>query len=621
MFSLSNNFVTDRSVTTTDHERYHPSATSFAAAAGDSSGSISTSPSSATSSLAYTTNYPNHYTAYAAPVAPVQHFVNHSGLSGRILDDPTQGLAAWRSPAPALGHSLSPSTTSIATRDYVHTGNLPNPSHLSSPPASTYTGYSETPRSLTSIATPLSPSSNPLLSAQMASLSTTGYGTHRSECQNFPWVQHESFHNLECEGQEVVPRIHAKMEKGFFLSPDRSWTCYRRNYFSVTCSFELTPHIGNGRLCLNGQRVQAMGMKLTAAVDGQTGKGVELIQHTPKRDRGPKNAIPIIKISPTPPNGRPAESTLSPHGVYHVPMSSFHATGVPTGPHLPFQNTRDDSPASSRSTSPTGRRHEYTFGHLASSQLPMPGQNIQHTFERVQFKSATANNGKRRASQQYFHLMVELWVDVREDETRKPKWVKIACAISDKVVVRGRSPSHYKAENQGGGSSSTGRGGSTGGYGNSSGSYGGLSRGSFSGTGYATGPGNTGGFRASQQYQTAASPEQGYSSSAGSSVAEAVDMKHNLEAEATHDEDITMQDFAGYQYIPTTLYDGVSVQGKADSPNTTSGAGQTGDKKFPLRDEYPEALPGSQWSMGNCNRFQGVESSRGYYPAFSTTGF
>ncbi|KAH0251466.1 hypothetical protein KCU71_g23266, partial [Aureobasidium melanogenum] len=83
MFSLSNNFVTDRSVTTTDHERYHPSATSFAAAAGDSSGSISTSPSSATSSLAYTTNYPNHYTAYAAPVAPVQHFVNHSGLSGR----------------------------------------------------------------------------------------------------------------------------------------------------------------------------------------------------------------------------------------------------------------------------------------------------------------------------------------------------------------------------------------------------------------------------------------------------------------------------------------------------------------------------------------------------------
>ncbi|KAG9758954.1 hypothetical protein KCU77_g20852, partial [Aureobasidium melanogenum] len=115
--------------------------------------------------------------------------------------------------------------------------------------------------------------------------------------------------------------------------------------------------------------------------------------------------------------------------------------------------------------------------------------------------------------------------------------------------------------------------------------------------------------------------EQGYSSSAGSSVAEAVDMKHNLEAEPTHDEDITMQDFAGYQYIPTTLYDGVSVQGKADSPNTTSGAGQTGDKKFPLRDEYPEALPGAQWSMGNCNRFQGVESSRGYYPAFSTTGF
>lgn len=450
----------------------------------------------------------------------------------------------------------------------------------------------------------------------MASLST-GYGTHRNECQNFPWVQHESIHNLECEGQEVVPRIHAKMEKGFFLSPDRSWTCYRRNYFSVTCSFELAPHIGNGRLCLNGQRVQAMGMKLTAAVDDPTGKGIELIQHTPKRDRGPKNTIPIIKISPTPPNGRPAESTMSPHGVYHVPMSSFHPTGVPTGPQLPLQNLHDDSPPSSRSTSPTGRRHEhtYSFGHLASSQLPMPGQNIQHTFERVQFKSATANNGKRRASQQYFHLMVELWVDIRADGADKAKWVKIAYTISDKVVVRGRSPSHYKAENQGGGSSSTGRGGSTGAYAGSGGGYGSMSRGSFSGAGYAAGPGNTGGFRSSQQYTAAASPEQGYSSSTGSSVAEAVDIKHALEAEPTQDEDIAMQDFAGYQYVPNTLYDGTSIQNKAESPTSLSGMG---DKKFSIREEFPDAMPGAQWSLGNCSRFQGVDSSRGYYPAFST---
>jgi meiosis-specific transcription factor NDT80 len=457
----------------------------------------------------------------------------------------------------------------------------------------------------------------------MASLSTTGYGTHRSECQNFPWLDQERFHNLECEGQEVVPRIHAKMEKGFFLSPDRSWTCYRRNYFSVTCSFELSPHIGNGRLCLNGQKVQAMGMKLTAAVDGPAGKSIELIQHTPKRDRGPKKSIPIVKISPTPPNGRPAESTLSPHGIYQVPMPSFHPTGVPTGPQLPLQNIREESPPSSRSASPAGRRHEHTypFTHLAGSQLPMPGQSIQHTFERVQFKSATANNGKRRASQQYFHLMVELWVDVREDENRTPKWVKIACAVSDKVVVRGRSPSHYKAENQGGGSSSTGRGGNTGAYGNSGGSYGGISRGSFGGTGYATGPGNTGSFRASQQY-TAASPEQGYSSSAASSVAEPVDTKHRLEAEPTHDEDMAMQDFAGYQYIPGTLYDGgASVQGKAENLMPVSGVDLVSDKKYPIREGYPEAMPGVQWALGNCSRFQGVETSRGYYPAFSNTGF
>src|SRR4051794_16208034 len=40
--------------------------------------------------------------------------------------------------------------------------------------------------------------------------------------------------------QALKPEVHAKMGRGFFPS-DGKWTCYRRNYFSVTCGFGLHP--------------------------------------------------------------------------------------------------------------------------------------------------------------------------------------------------------------------------------------------------------------------------------------------------------------------------------------------------------------------------------------------
>ena len=64
----------------------------------------------------------------------------------------------------------------------------------------------------------------------------------------------------------------------------------------------------------------------------------------------------------------------------------------------------------------------------------------QHTFERIQFQKATANNGKRRAQQQHYRLVVELHAELSSGES-----VKIARQLSDPVVVRGRSPIHYKS--------------------------------------------------------------------------------------------------------------------------------------------------------------------------------
>lgn len=89
---------------------------------------------------------------------------------------------------------------------------------------------------------------------------------------------------------------------------------------------------------------------------------------------------------------------------------------------------------------------------------------VEATFERIQFKTATANNGKRRAAQQYYFLLVELLADVGSQHP--DRWIKVAFRMSAPLVVRGRSPSHYqndridnsKSPDRGGPSSASGAG-------------------------------------------------------------------------------------------------------------------------------------------------------------------
>jgi meiosis-specific transcription factor NDT80 len=70
------------------------------------------------------------------------------------------------------------------------------------------------------------------------------------------------------------------------------------------------------------------------------------------------------------------------------------------------------------------------------------------TFERIQFKNATANNGRRRATQQYNHLLIELFADIGAQYTGE-RWIKIASRMSVPMVVRGRPPGHYHNELRG----------------------------------------------------------------------------------------------------------------------------------------------------------------------------
>ena len=186
--------------------------------------------------------------------------------------------------------------------------------------------------------------------------------------------------------QQFMPDIQAKIHKGFF-QVDQKWTCYRRNYFSVSCSFSLGPIQGNTPLYLQHssnqlEAIQTFSVTISAMVNG--GEEIRnLVQHTPKRSKEMEEPPKKIMILPV------QHSHLGLNSNSTSALMPFSFSGMPQS---------------------NGIKQEYDASYGPGN----PGSQNQtsHTFERIQFQRATANNGKRRAQQQYYHLVVELYADV-----------------------------------------------------------------------------------------------------------------------------------------------------------------------------------------------------------------
>ncbi|KAL2356469.1 hypothetical protein BJ546DRAFT_1024628 [Cryomyces antarcticus] len=432
------------------------------------------------------------------------------------------------------------------------------------------------------------------------------YSGQLIEYQSPPFPDLKVLHEIRCDGNLVVPNIKPRIEKGFFYSSDRTWTCYRRNYFSVCCSFDLTPHVPNARLHLDRgsqsgpELIQALGMSLSAAVDRPGGKIVELVQHTPKRDRGPQLQISIKKVSPTPPGKIHAGSDH--HG---YSMTSFHPGGVApaqTSPYLPLQNNADDGSNNSLQSSYTS----------PSSAVLTSSMNTQYTFERIQFKSATANNGKRRAAQQYYHLLVELWADVRGPCETGANWVKVAQRASAPVVNEGTHP----------GSSSAGRGGSSR-AGSGASRYGASEFGGSRGLGSSElrglssgGSPSSGGYRSGQQYSLEPSPETShYISSASSSSDGPMDLDHPLASRGpmmSESEVESADQYRGYHYYPRIVCDGLPPIMKAEA--TSSLVDEPLElRRYFVKEQSETHLQDVPLHLTACGRFQGYTTTRGLF--------
>lgn len=406
------------------------------------------------------------------------------------------------------------------------------------------------------------------------------YGPHNThdDGHHISFPEHENVMTLKCNNEEVKPDIKANIDRNIFFKEKR-WTCYRRNYLFVQCSYALAPCIPGAPIYVesaDGKRtmVQALGVKLAAVMDNDGGKDVGLVQQTPKRDRGPQMSVQIEKLAPSQPG--------------ETPIAYASSGSSPNSPYLPLQQSNDSSKSA---TSPP---------------------NGTHTFERIQFKQATANNGRRRAQQQFYYLLVELHADIRKKPTDKEEWVKVAHRSSEPMVVRGRSPGHYKDSAS---SSQASQGGAGGGFGAPGYGY----TGAASGMSYSVPASSSHGHRGSMsgaspsgsylQSHTLPSTPGGWGSGSSMSMkspASIIDAKHDF----MNDQEAQDFDHAeGYRWFP------FATSGSSDMQNFTRTGAMPRFDGGGLTESSGFATTGSPWGTHspNCSRFQGIDSSQGYY--------
>ena len=367
----------------------------------------------------------------------------------------------------------------------------------------------------------------------------------------------EVIHQLQTsDGQIIRPEIFGKIDKGFFMA-DNDWTCYRRNYFSLNCSYTLNPTIPTGNIHLvqhggSSPQVYGFALSIAAVVDGRDGKAIELVQHTPKRDKGPQEKPSRITLAPRPP---PA-----------VGMYGDNSSGRGL--------------------------YDQSFG-------ANPGQPaVEATFERIQFKNATANNGKRRAAQQYYHLLVELFADVGSQHPER--YIKIATRMSAPMVVRGRSPGHYQAERRGSNASAGGSGGAGG-----AGSY----------TPSASASRTPGDMNMSSSSML---PSSGYGNSYDGRShqyrASAAPLPIPMEPTLSAEEAKSIEDAPYFLYYPGTIYEGQENRYTLPSVNEYTPAKIK--QEFPNPGGYVLPSLSSTHDFGrHCGRWEGTVESKGFFPS------
>ncbi len=202
----------------------------------------------------------------------------------------------------------------------------------------------------------------------------------------------------EATGQLAEPAMAAELFGMFFVAEDvytaentgrpLELTCYRRNLWQCSGQVTLPRHVGH---VVDEQGLQLPVVELAAsitAIESIEGKPTEIIS-IPWKSANPNNNGGNVSL--------PEESKVA---------------GAP--PHVPVDlSSGQDVDGSSRVTVPV-------------------------SWKRLQFKHATANNGRRKGLQQHYVVQINLLAKLKSGEL-----LKIAEIQSGPVIVRGRSPRNF----------------------------------------------------------------------------------------------------------------------------------------------------------------------------------
>ncbi|KAK9237140.1 hypothetical protein V1525DRAFT_456992 [Lipomyces kononenkoae] len=296
----------------------------------------------------------------------------------------------------------------------------------------------------------------------------------------------------------VRVQINAAINRGLRFEAVR-WIAYRRNYLSITinvvfdiplaalpaplCSRRLTVDNHTFSVVLDPSSSSRSSAAAAAAAGEQkvvrvkffavtvvaedevNGRPVDLVQHTSKRDHGPRRKPVIARIRPTLGDGRLAAAPLVPSTHHHQPAQALDRPASATAEPPDYYYSPAVATATSSSSDDNGQPAS-SFDPVASAHYETTAEVV--CFERIQFKRATANNGRKNTAQQMFRVVTILYAAVDESDCSDGgpdhqatngnsnsnsggiRYLEIQRVATGGIMVRGRSPGHY-ADRVGGG--------------------------------------------------------------------------------------------------------------------------------------------------------------------------
>lgn len=234
----------------------------------------------------------------------------------------------------------------------------------------------------------------------------------------------------DASGAPVVPVLNCRIDRGFELGPAGNWIGYKRNYFTLVLTFRFedydldkfaqnTYHIDDkGR-----RRVLYFALGISVRCNDPE-VNIGLVQHTPKRDKGPQYPTPVY---PAVPGG-----DLPEHQTVKASCNKRNSSKIASLSKI-FGFSRDEYYREKGIDKDEGVLAQYPTGTVTKVAR----------FERIQF-TASLRVKVNNVYHKHFILSVELLGYV--DNGDQVEAVVLATTETPPLIVRGRSPSNYHVE-------------------------------------------------------------------------------------------------------------------------------------------------------------------------------